>query len=92
MTIDSDEIDNFLELAEFFDGKIRRYSGRGMNGRECLGFTSDCDEVEFIYDCGVRGVPLPKVDSMGLGKVFYWPRITWEEWIDARNEYEESQG
>jgi len=91
MTIYPDDVPDFLALFENFDCTPRSYSGRGMYGKECLAVTSDCDEAEFIYDCGARGAPCPKTDSMGKGTVFYWPSIRWAEWEEARTYHEDTE-
>lgn len=78
-----------LGLEELLDSydlefEIRSYSGRGMCGKECLAIT--CDTVDLFtigfelgktesYSDGLHQPPQPKMDSMGLGVVLYWPRI-----------------
>lgn len=81
----------------YLDGRVRSYSGRGMNGRECLAF---CPEGSLSLDFGIRVVLWLKddmeeegevfwdnveaimtalegtrEDSMGLGRVYYWPVV-----------------
>lgn len=91
MSIHPDDVPDFLELAENFHGDIRPYPGRGMRSKECPGIISDCDVVEFIYDCGIRGAPCPKTEAMGEMTVFYWPDISWAEWEDARTYHEDTE-
>lgn len=55
--------------------KPRSYSGRGMSGKECIGVSisssmkGDADELP-------RG---NKVDSLGMGQIWYWPQCAWIE-------------
>ena len=66
---------------------IRRYSGRGMFGRECLAITVEDmgDIIKIMVAVGAaaeqEGIDLTgdadgaRWDSMGHGTVFYWPSI-----------------
>lgn len=68
------------------------YSGRGMFGRGCLGYDGDRPTrmVEFELAVLLTGEDNPdlddvrdaldnlesSVDSMGLGRIVYWPQVT----------------
>lgn len=59
--------------------KVRAYSGRGMNGKECVGV-----DVDSIGQSVVVGAYLadqnpsePSYDSMSRGFVVYWPDVPW---------------
>ncbi len=53
------------------------YSGRGMNGRKCVSITlsSEVEMWNVAQDLGVDDmiIEAPKVDSLGLSIVIYWP-------------------
>ena len=70
--------------------KPRRYSGRGMFGRFCLGVDIDRHTTPFqvaVDLCEAGGtegvaicralVPLAEEDDNGFGTVLYFPRIEW---------------
>lgn len=56
--------------------KPRSYSGRGMNGEECIGVSA-----ESAYSIGAAiqdvGAPEPKQDQLGKRYIFYWPSYPW---------------
>jgi hypothetical protein len=65
---------------------VHSYSGRGMDGRTCLGVTTDgsisevFSEIIENIDDGYQeeiadAVRSMRTDDMGTGKVLYWPRI-----------------
>lgn len=67
---------------------IRSYSGRGMYGKECLAITGDDIDMfrfglllgsttmnEADVDDLIHEADNMKQDSMGLGTVYYWPRV-----------------
>lgn len=63
------------------DALYEGYSGRGMYGAECFGFT--CTLREFAIVCAALGstaddwdfVGKVQTDSMGLGQIFYFPGV-----------------
>lgn len=88
----------FKELCDIlFDAgqEIRNYSGRGMNGAECLGITTDDNPLDVVLEIISSAVDNElsrsvikelcgqlqgaKTDSMGRGTIIYWPRIEWED-------------
>lgn len=88
----------FNLLADRADVDIRSYSGRGMAGRYCAGTTEcpvdmairimreamdygdvDLDEVQYALSNY-------RQDSMGLGRITYWPGIKWEGAINDEDE------
>lgn len=68
--------------------KIRRYSGRGMYGKECVAVSDDrrlqeilADLVEAYGDnleCA-EAIRAARTDNMGLGIVVYWPHVAWPD-------------
>lgn len=73
------------ELYGEFDYSIRSYSGRGMYGKSCLAIVGNrinLLELGFLirdndYDENIDTGELSKyqTDDMGLGTVYYWPKI-----------------
>ncbi len=65
-------------------GKLRSYSGRGMYGKQCLGFEySDFSDAILFIGHAIQAFPdewelmfrRTSQDSMGLGAIMYWPDI-----------------
>lgn len=100
-----DEKKRFFELLEEVTtqdgiGRLRRYSGRAMWGKECVAITGDylnpfdlalrlADRAEdFGFQIG--DLPSPDTDSLGRGIVIYWPKIEWPEGTpEPRDEFDE---
>jgi len=61
--------------------RVRSYSGRGMNGKCCVGV--DVDSVGETVAVGAflgNDCPgEPSYDNMGRGFVVYWPHVPWPE-------------
>jgi hypothetical protein len=74
--------DNADGLYENYD-LCRGYSGRAMYGKECFGYTTD-EDYPNPYLMIIFGNP--RWDNMGLGRVFYWPQITWHNELIAEDE------
>lgn len=62
--------------------KFRSYPGRGMYGRECLGFVGDLRDFAELIACLTDAVGMDEVwgtwtranmDSMATEIIFYWP-------------------
>lgn len=64
------------------------YSGRGMYGEKCIGFTTDreikdCVAIALILEEGNKDMDVRrffdyvKTDSMGRSTVVYFPEIPW---------------
>lgn len=72
---------DLINLIRDADGEPYSYSGRAMYGRRCVA-VSDIKLHELVYQCAhtrqagdlLRSM---RTDSMGLGKVFYWPNVEW---------------
>lgn len=47
------------------------YSGRGMNGRTCMGISCH-DPEDVIAEVGVKGA---RTDSLGKATIVYWPDV-----------------
>jgi hypothetical protein len=91
--MDKEEFDRVVEAVEEAGYEVRSYSGRGMYGKECLGVECD-DPVKFMLELAIGLAETcedagevadflemlrdPQTDSMGLGSIIYWPRITWQ--------------
>lgn len=74
----NNKIEKIHEAAQKCGGEVwDNYSGRGMYGATCYGI--DCDsEADLLMAIGAVGLPKPKLDSMGLGIIAYWPAIKQE--------------
>ncbi len=71
-------IQNLRQLAEDRGDSFRSdYSGRGMNGKTCVGITTDqpIEVIEEASEIGVRGACQ---DSMGRRHIVYWPKLSVE--------------
>lgn len=53
----------------------RRYSGRGMFGKQCVGVGVSVSYAQHYK--GVQGRS-GTVDAMGLGAIIYWPTVDYE--------------
>jgi hypothetical protein len=55
----------------------RGYSGRGMYGEECIGIATEryCSDYELLGRLWSEEFPEPSRDSLGTGKIYYWPNI-----------------
>lgn len=97
------DANRFAELLEDLDLDVTTdYSGRGMYGKKCVGFTVDDDRevhraiIDLLVGCDdderedlgkiLRG---GRVDSMGRSTIFYFPRVSVEVAANAV-EYAES--
>lgn len=68
-----DKIEKLRKLAEDREESFRTtYSGRGMNGRTCVGITTDSPE-DLIAEAGIVGA---KTDNMGRKFIVYWPALS----------------
>lgn len=87
-----------LEVATMFNESgvaIHSYSGRGMYGSVCLSIHEaplqaihrvvDCGEVNDFDDLAelLETIELYNSDQLGLGMVYYWPRLEWTEEMEA---------
>lgn len=76
---------------------VRSYSGRGMYGKECVAITTDGHTSAWtialaLADLNAGNIDLyglgePREDSMGLGRVYYWPQMEWPAGQDNIGEY-----
>lgn len=70
----------------------RLYSGRGMYGKKCVGFTVDstrdmfsaiADIIDYLDEDILSDftsvLRYASYDSMGLGLIIYFPRVEWPE-------------
>lgn len=64
----------------------RSYSGRGMYGRVCVGVTLDRFEELTV------GARTATWDSMGLGRIAYWPGHTWPAGMNDVGEEADAEG
>lgn len=75
----------FQELLEESNFETRKYSGRGMHGKECLGVQAErlhATLLDIGAICGTAGMNVPngtRVDELGLDWIIYWPNIKFEE-------------
>lgn len=76
---------------------VRSYSGRGMYGKECVAITTDSHVSAWTIALAIAdmnggnmdlfGLGDPREDSMGLGRVYYWPQLEWPEGVENIGEY-----
>lgn len=66
---------DLIDLIEEAGFIWRKYSGRGMYGKQCVGLAFD--NTEDLWDLAqvLPDVPRPTTDSMGQGFIAYWPRM-----------------
>lgn len=94
-------------LKRFGVGDVRSYSGRGMNGKRCVGVDLDqpSDVGALFAECIRHAAENPddaeeladmagsySQDSMGKGVIIYWPNIAWEGGDDDEEPCEECGG
>lgn len=86
-----------LELLEntSFADSIRTYSGRGMEGKLCLGveiprhalFELGYEMARAVYSEAIWAdtsiVPAPHTDSMGCDMIAYWPSAKVQETVEV---------
>lgn len=78
------------------------YSGRGMFGSSCVGFTTGeyggaADLAKFVLavsqalgsDVAVQIADATRTDSMGRGVIYYFPGVVAEGWSDDEDEDED---
>lgn len=80
--------------------RVRRYSGRAMYGKQCVGVdtnTSGHDIVAaamLVAETDAEREDLAdlfrdtKTDSMGLGVIVYWPKAEWPADLDDEDDDE----
>lgn len=83
---DAETVNQLIEIIEGSGCSYENYSGRSMNGRECIGISTDSvnDVIADLIDatCGdlalvetlanaIRGM---RTDSMGRGTIMYFPK------------------
>lgn len=79
-TLSTQNAEAVRDFASSIQGDVRRYSGRGMYGQECLGIDGDFDRDDFAFRIGAhpflgRVLGKPRFDQMGKGIIAYWPGI-----------------
>lgn len=77
------EPQTLIDAIEDAGFEARSYSGRGMYGKECVGVDLDAtsDLWGLAQEMARSGIicDQPRTDSMGLGIIAYWPRLSWPE-------------
>ena len=62
----------------------RDYSGRSMNGKQCIGAVTDdllLTAMSYIVECcedceqAARLLRTARTDNLGRGTIIYWPRV-----------------
>lgn len=75
--------DAIVEACDNLGLNYRDYSGRGMYGERCIGFTSDNYANDLFYLGKEIGIEYPdfdtpiKIDNMGMDMIIYFPSIPW---------------
>jgi hypothetical protein len=78
MTITT-KIETLQRVAENNGWRFRQhYSGRGMYGASCVGIAGD-NATDIIEAAAAAGITGARHDSLGLGVIVYWPRISLKE-------------
>lgn len=85
---DAQDIRDALSLLGY---EPRSYSGRGMYGKECVAVDVEWSSDEWTIGQALalrfgQTTPAPDSDSMGRGKILYWPQL---EWVGPDREYDE---
>lgn len=91
----STAISKIKSAVRAFDLKVRSYSGRGMYGRQCLGIDIGrmnshefvANLVRMMVEEGTEETDRAldalqskiETDSMGLGKIIYFPNVEWQQ-------------
>lgn len=69
------EQQSIIDLADAIGGEVyESYSGRGMFGRTCMGISFG-DASTVLYEAKSAGLPKPKLDSLGIDWITYWPSV-----------------
>lgn len=73
-----------IEVLEAAGYEWRKYSGRGMSGKECVAVTIDDDDMfrlgaELTLAADGEHVPSPRTDQLGRQVIVYWPAARIEE-------------
>lgn len=79
------EVERFIEALDDAGFEPKRYSGRGMYGKECVSVRGDEDNPISAWDIARElfgeprefVIPEPRQDSLGLGIVLYWTSYEW---------------
>lgn len=91
------DVKKLIEAMQDMDFKVRRYSGRAMYGKYCVGVVTrdpfelglligldlDSEMSEAFRNLGTRS------DSLGLSTIFYWPSLEWPEGVEEEDEDED---
>ena len=73
------KLDKVLDLCNEYGIELYEdYSGRGMFGTVCVGVEGDLQSVDRATGDLYKILGNYRQDSMGLGKIIYWPSITME--------------
>jgi hypothetical protein len=76
---------------------VHSYSGRGMYGKCCVSVhgSSAWEIAKYLFSETWDGIfdflPEPHEDSLGLGRVFYWPSYEWPADSEDEEDAEESE-
>lgn len=82
MPKDREEVVKLIDALEDAGLAPLSYSGRGMFGKDCVATYTGMWEVAKAlfseeHDGAFDHLPQPNQDSMGLGRVLYWPSYEW---------------
>jgi len=96
MTLTTEQLNAVQDFAEHIDVDIRcNYSGRGMFGRNCIGFITDMQPFTLAMDMAEYAAddddfPIaafrnagPSVDDMGMSGIIYFPSISIEDDVET---------
>ena len=76
------------EFARDYYSTVRGYSGRGMDGKRCLGVTVARVDLREALAAAKRLKSLGAMasDAMGIGTIIYWPGVSAEGWREDTSE------
>jgi hypothetical protein len=97
------EVEQWEDISAAMENEYGRptvsYSGRGMMGDRCIGVSFDRDSSGGIWSLATalaeididlaRDMGEPRQDSMGLGTIYYWPRVTAPEGTEEYDDEDE---
>lgn len=85
----------------YIEGNVRRYSGRGMMGRDCIGLSGSFTSMEVgVAICqaavelghSIEDVPTrTSQDNMGMDIIIYWSNMAWDNDMVDSEEVAENQ-
>ena len=94
------------ETADNHGWSVRSYSGRAMYGKTCVGITCNSSTAKVVIailqdlyhtennslmEEAFSLLSNPREDSMGYGRIVYWPDMKWEDSFEESSNDEEEE-